>query len=439
MTAIPTSNPMSADHPRYLGPLAARLFTLAAGTGAGLIILSVILAFATGVSKDRFFKSWLVAFMFVLAISLGGLFFTVVQHMTRAGWSVSVRRIAEAFASNLTWIWILFLPILVAALMGGGKVLYPWMDPAKLDPANVEKFDFLYAHKSPWLNAGFWAVRAVVYLGIWAFLGWFFFNRSVRQDHDGDKAHTHAMQRLAPLAIIAFALTLTFAAVDWVMAIEAHWFSTMWGVYFFAISACGFFSALPITMYLLQRSGRIENDVTKEHFQDMGKLLFGFGVVFHAYIGFSQFMLIWYANIPEVTGWYITRTSGPWLPLMYLLPIGHFAIPFVLLVTKHTKRIPAVLALIAGWILVMQFVDLYLLVHPKVPYAIETAESLNEIRELASTDPLKVGFSPHLIDITLLLGLIALFVAGTAWRLRGVSLVPSRDPRLSEALNFENM
>ena len=432
MTALHPSTPMLADGPRQLGSLAPKGFRLATGAGLGLVAISIAIAAMTDMDLGLFMKSYLLAFCYVLSICLGGLFFTLVQHITRAGWSVSVRRTAETIAANLQVIWVLFLPILVLSLMKDGKVLYSWMSPEKVEA------DFLYQHKSPYLNEGFWAVRAVVFLGIWAALGWFYHATSVRQDADGDKRHTHLMQKFAPVGILLFALTLTYAAIDWIMALEAHWFSTMFGVYFFAMSACGFFATIPIVLHLLQRAGKIENDVTKEHFQDLGKLLFGFGVVFHMYIAFSQFMLLWYANIPEATGWFLARTTGPWTALMWMLPIGHFAIPFVLLISKHAKRTVPFLCVMCVWLLVMHFMDLYLAVMPEVPTKmLEKATSLTAWQ--GEVTPAELGWSPSLVDVTLVLGLLGLMAGVTIRRMGRASLVPIRDPRLHEAVRFENM
>ena len=384
MTALHPTPALVADGPRQLGTLAGRTFRTALGAGIVLLIASFVIAAATSMDLNRFMKSYLLAFIYLLSICLGAMFFVMIQHITKAGWSVTIRRTSEAIAANLTMIWVLFLPIafIVLTAPDDAYVLYSWMSEKKVAE------DWLYQHKLPYLNEGFWAIRSVVFLAVWAGLGWFFYSRSVKQDADGDKRHTHAMQKWAPLGILLFALTLTFAGVDWVMALEGHWFSTMWGVYFFAMSACGFFATLPIVLYLLQRKGKIENDVTKEHFQDIGKLLFGFGVVFHMYIAFSQFMLLWYANIPEVTTWYIARTTGPWYWLMWLLPIGHFAIPFVLLISKHAKRTVAFMCVIAGWMLVMHFVDMYLAIMPEIPgKALAEAPTLEAFKATATADP----------------------------------------------------
>jgi len=422
------------DNPRLrLGPLAGKIMTIAGLIGLAGLLLSVLLAFSAG--WEHFFRAYLTAFMFVISIALGGLFFTFVQHATRAGWSVVIRRIAEAFAGNLLWLWILFLPILALVVVGRGGLLYDWMDSAHAAG------DELYAHKRPYLNETFWVIRAVVYLAVWAGAGWFFLRNSVAQDDSGDVNLTHRMQRWAPLAAILYAVTQTFAVIDWVMALEAHWFSTMFGVYFFAASCCGFFSVQILVAYFLQRNGKVQEEITLEHYQDMGKQLFAFGIVFWAYIAYSQYMLIWYGNIPEETGWYMARQLGGWGGVSILLLVAHFFIPFLLLVTKHTKRIRGLLALIALAMLLLHFVDVYWLVMPHVPAeAIAASTTYGQVaRQVAAGGGELVGYHPHLMDLTCLIGLVGLLAAGTAHRLRRCALIPLGDPRLGESLAFENM
>ena len=211
--------------------------------------------------------------------------------------------------------------ILVLVWTGKGAVLFEW--------CNVEymQSDHVLAGKMGYLNATFWSIRAVVYLGVWALLARFYRTQSVAQDSDGDVRRTMRMQWWAPIGIILYAFTQTFAAVDWIMAIQPKWFSTMFGVYWFAVSCTGFFASIIILITVLRGAGYGKAAFTREHFQDLGKLLFAFGVVFWAYIGYSQYMLIWYANIPIETEWFVPRQLGGWFFVSWLLIIGHFALP----------------------------------------------------------------------------------------------------------------
>jgi hypothetical protein len=426
-----------SDSDRTLGDLGPTVFRIALAIGViglGLTVLVGALAGAGGF--ERFFRSYLVAFVVVTSIALGGLFFTMIQHLTRAGWSVVVRRLAEGVASNLTWIWILFIPILLAALFGWTH-MYHWLHP---------EGDEVLIHKAPYFFwplsyeshiPAFWMARAVIIFAVWAMLARFFVNTSIAQDASGDVNLTHRLQWYAPLGILAYAITQTLASFDWLMSLEPHWFSTIYGVYFFAASATGFFSLFVIAAYLLRRSGRLEV-ITHDHFQDMGKFLFAFGVVFWAYIAYSQYMLLWYANIPETSGWVITRHLGGWAGLSLFLLVGHFAGPFVILISRHTKRAVGALSIVAGWMLFMHFIDVYWLAVPTIPAEIlATARSMDEVRAAVTSADINYGW--HILDFMCVISLMALLVAGTAWKLSRCSLVPVQDPRLPESLAFENM
>ena len=417
---------------RRLDALAAKVFAPAAGLGVLGLAGSAGLGAAAG--WDRFFQSYLVAFLFVLSIALGALFFTFIKHLTRAGWSVVLRRILEALGANLSWLWVLFVPLLLVVVLGHGEMLYHWAD------TEHAAHDELLQHKAPYLNTGFWAIRAIVYLAVWAVAGEFFFRLSTAQDRTGDVHLTKRMQRWSPVIAVLFALTQTFAAVDWIKSLEPHWFSTMFGVYFFAASTCGVIATLCLVMYGLQRAGKLEAEITQEHYQDVGKMLFAFGIVFWAYIAFSQYMLIWYANIPEETMWYLARQLGPWLWVSVVLLLGHFLVPFVLLLSKHPKRIKPVLAGFGAWMLLMHYLDLYWLVMPQVPAdAMYAATSYAALADGVASGEVDVGFEPHMLDVTTVVVMAGVFVAMTVRRLRACALIPVQDPRLHESLAFENM
>jgi len=385
-----------------------------------------------GDDPGEFWRSYLTAFLFVLSISLGGLFFTILHYLTRAGWSVALRRLSEGIAANLTWLWVLFLPIAVLMLVGKGDLLFEWV--------NAPADDHLMQHKAPFLNVPFWLVRAAIYFAAWAFLSRFFFRSSTAQDDSRDVSLTHRMQRWAPVAMIIFALSQSFAGVDWIKSLDPDWFSTMFGVYFFAAGTAGFFSFLCITMWFVQKSGAVKNEITIEHYQDAGKLLFAFGVVFWAYIAFSQYMLIWYANIPEETTWYLIRQVGGWGPVSIALLVGHFILPFVLLVSKHPKRIKWALALIALWMLVFHYVDMYWLVQPGLMAgSFADYETYGQMTEAVAAGDIDVGFHPRLVDLTCLIGFVGMFVGMTIRTLGQHRIIPVGDPRLDESLAFENM
>jgi hypothetical protein len=421
---------------RHLGDLGSKLLVFAAVPGAFLVGLALVMTAKSDITWERFLRGYTAAFTFVLSICLGALFFTILQHLARAGWSVVVRRIAEALASNLRWIWILFIPIAIGLFKTD---LYEW--------THAEGDDLL-EHKAGYLNTTFWMIRVVFYFAVWAGLAHFFVRNSIAQDDSGDPKLTIRMGKVAAPAMILYAITQTFAVIDWVMAIEPKWFSTMFGVYFFAASCCGFFATLVLLCYGLQRSGRVTESITPEHYQDLGKHLFAFGIVFWAYIAYSQYMLIWYGNIQEETTWFLIRQLGGWQGLTILLLVGHFLGPFLIIMSRYPKRWKSFLAAVCVWMLFIHYIDMYWLVVPAYPHAlVESVTSYGElIAEFESgvipgtnqSWQAQYGLHWHIVDGACLLGLAGIVLGLTSFGVRSASLIPVRDPRLPESLAFEN-
>ena len=408
--------------PARLGPVLAIV---------GLAALGLSAALGTGEGWNTFWKSYLVGFMVALGLCLGALFFILLQHMTRSGWSVSVRRLAEGIAKNLSWLWMFFVPILILVLKGDGEILYEWGNRELMES------DHMLHAKAGYLSPVFWSIRAIMYLAVWTVIGTLYYKWSTAQDKDGDLKWTHKMQKWAPLCMILFALTQSYASIDWIMTLQPKWFSTMFAVYFWVSCMCGFFALMILLSRFMQATGHLQNAITVEHYHDLGKWLFGIGVVFWAYIAFSQYMLIWYANLPVETNWYMTRQLGGWGWVSLLLLFGHFLLPFVLLITRWTKRWRSPLPVIAAWLLLMFFVDIYWLIMPVVPeHAITTAKTYNELADNITNAEIGYGFS--ILNFTCLIGMLALVLGGTLINLRKCNLVPTADPRLGEALHFEN-
>jgi hypothetical protein len=362
------------------------------------------------------FHAYLTNFCFLLSLSLGALFLVAVLHATRSGWGVVVRRIAEILAANFAVLAILFLPIVAPMLLGyvpgfnAYAGLYPWVDPDA-----VEHYPAL-AGKTAWLNPGFFALRAAGYFLIWWLLARFFLNRSTEQDRTGDPETTVQMERVGGPAILLLAVTVTLASFDWLMSLDPQWYSTIFGLYFYSGGVVGALAAVILISVGLQRSGRLAA-VHVEHYHDLGKLLFA-AVVFWAYMAFSQYLLIWYANIPEETQWYRLRLEGGWGIVALVLVFGHLLIPFFGLLSRHAKRNKAVLAFWAAWLLVVHWFDVYWLVMP----ALRSEE-----------------FPLGLVDVCMFVGLGCLYLAGV-WRLAASrALVPLKDPRLEESLALENV
>lgn len=372
------------------------------GLGAGVVGLAAALLLARGAA---FYASYLVAYLFFLSLALGGLFFVLSQLASRAGWSVAVRRLAEHVGGTLPLFALLFVPVAL-----GLHDLYHWThEEAAADPILSQKLGYL--------NEGFFYARAAGYLAIWTLMSWWFRRESLRQDREAAPGITRRLQSASAPALLVFALTLTFASFDWIMSLEPHWYSTIFGVYYFSGAAVGIFSLLALLALFLSRQGLLAGAVTIEHLHDLGKLLFAF-VVFWAYIAFSQFMLIWYGNIPEETAFFAERWNEGWRPVSVALALGHFVVPFFFLLPRTIKRHRTTLAAGAVWMLAMHYLDLYWLVLPVFR-------------------PESPAF--HVVDLATFVAVGGFFLAALGWLLARPALVPVGDPRLAESLSFENM
>lgn len=404
MSAHPTAD-LSQDDLTF--PTAGRLWVVAS-SAVGVLGLAAAVGLAAGTEGGwaRFYPSYLVSFVYFLSLALGALFFVLVSHVTRAGWSVAVRRLAEGVAPNV------FLPMafLAAPVLYGLRTLYPWTDTAAVAG------DHLLHAKEPWLNIPFFLGRTVFYFGVWSALAIWFHRKSTEQDKTGDPRLTQAMEKTSTAALILFAFTVTFFAFDYLMSLTPHWYSTIFGVYFFAGCVLGFFALIAVLAFLVQRAGALRRTITTEHYHDLGKLIFAF-TVFWAYIAFSQYMLMWYANLPEETSWYAARQTGSWTWVSLGLLFGHFLVPFLALMSREVKRRKPLLVAGGAFMLAMQWVDVYWLVMPeKSPGVI----------------PLS------LMDLAVFLGVGGLFFAAAVRRLCAHALVPVKDPRLSESLGYES-
>ena len=303
------------------------------------------------VDRDHFFFSYLTAYAFWLTIGLGSLFFTMLHHLTNATWSVVLRRFSENVMMMLLFLAVLFIPIIA----GIGN-LYHWSHH------EIVASDPVLKEKSLYLNTGFFIIRAVFYFGIWLFLARGLYKTSLAQDKSFADGQTERMKKFSAPGMLLFAFTVTFAAFDWLMSLDAHWYSTAFGVYIFAGSLLSALSFITLVTILLREKGYLSNLITLEHYHDLGKLLFAF-TVFWGYIAFAQYFLIWYANIPEETIWYRVRWLG-YRPLTLLIVFGHFVVPFVVLISRGAKRNLTVMKLMAVWLLLMHWVDLYWVVMP---------------------------------------------------------------------------
>jgi len=365
------------------------------------IITAVAGAF---MAPQRMWASWLLVAYYALGLGLAGLCFVAIHYTTGSTWSVAIRRVPEALAGTLP-----FAIALLAILFIVHPQLYGWTTES-FGPGSERALAF----KRFWLSRPFFLVRAAIYSGIWILFAVAIRGRSRRQDRDGDPRWTHANFRLSAAFLVLFAITVTLASVDWVMSLEFHWFSTIFGVYNFAGL---FFSGLAAVILLalwLERAGPLQGVLHESHLHDLGKLLFAFSV-FWMYIWFSQYMLIWYTNIPEETSYFVLRQKNGWFALFIINIFLNWAIPFLVLLRRDTKRHRRTIGLVAAVVLLGRWLDVYLMIFPGV-----------------------VGESPTfgLWEIGLTLGGIGGFGLVLAAVLKGAPAVPVSDPELVESLEY---
>jgi hypothetical protein len=379
---------------------------------AGLSVLLGIVAFVAlalcgagaAIDPKQFSYSWLFAFAFFFTLCAGCFFWTIVHYATDAEWTVVVRRQLENIGVLVAIVAIFFIPIFLLR-----HQLYDWMS---IPPGTEEKLD----SKRAYLNLNFFVLRAVVFLGFFIIASQLLKRFSVRQDKDGNPKFTIWLRRVSFASLPLFALCLTFGAYDWLLGLEYRWFSTMFGVYIFAGAAGSSMSLLVLVISALRNAGYLKNVVTMEHYHIMGKWMLAFSI-FWAYIGFGQYMLIWYANMPEETQFFLVRNTESWWYLSMLLVIGRFFGPFAILLLQSIKKHPNRLCWVAGWVVFMQLLDMYLVVLPALH---------------------GTGVHVSLWDFAALVAMGATLAFAYLRIVGKTSLFPVRDPRLIESLKLVN-
>jgi len=368
--------------------------------GAALSVLGIIL------EPRRMMAAYLVAYVAVLAVVLGALAMIMIGRLTAATWFVALRRQAEQVVATLPVLGVLFVPVLVAS-----PWLYPWVSPD--DPV----LRTAVHAKSAYLNLPFFIVRAIAYWAVWIVLATILRRASLRQD-GGDSARIERRLRVtSAVGIVAFGLTVTFASFDWMMSLAPTWYSTIYGVDYFAGAMVGGLALLAVLIERGRRLGELPASVGADHLHALAKVLLTF-VLFWVYIGFSQFIVIWSAEIPVEASWYIVRTRGGWSALGIVVILGHFAIPFLALLLLAVKRRPALVAALGVWLLVMHYLDCYWVVMP----------------DAAARAPwTMLGFLLDAGALCLISGIVVL-----AWsRARaGEPAVPRGDPELVQSLEY---
>jgi hypothetical protein len=367
---------------------------------AGLMVVAAGACVGGCFSDPRqFLASWLTAFLYGVTILFGALFFVLVQHLTNAAWSITVRRLAENMIANFPLAGLLFLPV----AFGAGE-LYAWVH----QPPHG---------KDAYLNPAAFFTRAAIYFAAWSILSLVLCRYSRRQDDTKALWMSRAAAYWsAPGMLLAF-VSITLASFDWVMSLDPHWYSTIFGVYVFAGGTMALYAALIRISLRLRRAGILSGTIHVEHYHDLGKWLLAM-TAFWGYIAFSQYMLIWYGNLPEETLFYKHRMEGTWLYVSLALPVLHFAVPFFLLMPRASKRNLRVLGGAAMLMLVMHYVDIYWLVMP--------------------------AFSPHGVhlhwmDAAAMAAVLSILGLGFWYRARKAPLVPQGDPRFLKGLEFQNV
>ncbi|MDI1435700.1 hypothetical protein [Polyangium sorediatum] len=383
-------------------------------TGGGRLIMGGVLAFLAGAialvvggaahGRDAFY-AYLSAYTWLVSLLVGGLIFLMIVHAMDAKWPVALRRVVEGVTGVLPLAVIGFIPIAI-----GVSTIYPWTSPSAIVDHEAQR---LVEHKLPYLNTPSFFVRAFLYFGVWLGTSYFLRRWSLRGDWAPETTDKPRFRAFSALGLPPVALAFTFAGFDWLMSLTPTWYSTMFGVYWFAGGFLGAIALLVLATYGLQRGGMLTR-VGSSHYYALGRLLLAF-TIFWAYIAYFQFFLIWIANKPHEAAFYAPRMKGEFASLSILVAAGRFVVPFFALLPYRVKQQPGTLVPIAIWILVMHWVDMEWLVMPSV-----RAE----------------GPVVHWLDVAALVCVGGAALAFGTFRLRGRPIVPKNDPSLETAFRY---
>lgn len=312
------------------------------------------------VAREEFNYTWLLAFMFFLSLSLGALFLVMAHHLFDAGWSVPIRRFCEHISTLVfPWLLLLFVPIAIQA-----KTIYKWMAISATGPQAVAS-DHALAAKQPLFSVPWFYIVAVVCFLVWGGLSWGLRYWSLEQDKTGAAKPTHRMRFLSGLGIVLYAITVTIGCFMWMKSLQYQWFSTMYGVYYFAGSAWLTLATAYFITMILDRQGVISEILHEHQYYFLGSLMFAF-TVFYAYIHFAQYFIIWNGNLPEETFWYVVREHGTWFWIGMIIIFGHFFVPFLGLLRIDVKNIFPYMVPLCIWAWLMHWVDLAFNILPVV-------------------------------------------------------------------------
>ncbi|MGH9803734.1 MAG: hypothetical protein ACRD4D_01080 [Candidatus Acidiferrales bacterium] len=386
------------NHEDTLRPYLERLQRRALVVGVAALGLSAVGFFT---APDDFFRSYLLGYFFWTGIALGSLALLLLHHIFGAGWGFVIQRPLEAAARTVALLAVLFLP-----LLAGMHSLYEWSH------AEAVAADPVLQQKSAYLNAGFFAARVVFYFLAWLGIAHLLSRWSRQLDSSGDAKLVNRLRNAGPPGLLVYGLTATFASVDWVMSLDPHWFSTMFGLMLIAGQVLSALAFVTLVTALLRQHQPLAGVLRPEHLHDHGTLMFAF-VMIWAYLSFSQFLIIWSGNVPETITWYHSRSAGGWETLALGLVALHFALPFALLLSRYNKRRADILAGVAGLLLVMRLADLFWIMMPTFH---------------------PQGLRLHWLDPVVTIGIGGVWLAFYFYQLKGRPLIPQKDPRMVEAL-----
>jgi hypothetical protein len=345
--------------------------------------------------------NYLIMYVFLLSLGLGSLFLIAIEYLTGADWSVQLRRISEFLASVILVLFVLVLPLLFNL-----NNIFTWLNKSVIESDKILK------GKSAYLNSTFFIIRVFFCLLLWGLFYTLLTRNSKLQDTTKDNKLTKKNIIISAVFIPVFAITLTIAAVDWLMSLDAHWYSTIFGVYFFSGSVVAALAAVTYSAIKLKEKGYLHPKFLDEHLYSLGTLLFVF-INFWAYIAFSQYMLIWYADLPEETEWFLHRWHDGWAVISLLLIFAHFIIPYAMLLSQPSKMDPKRLKFITIWILAAHFIDLFWIIMPSINGAI---------------------FS--WMDLTFPFAAVGVIILVFAFKAKHNNLIPIGDPKLEKSINI---
>ncbi|HVF49184.1 MAG TPA: hypothetical protein VNA19_03815 [Pyrinomonadaceae bacterium] len=389
-----------------------RYRTRALLVGVVVLVAASALAFLVGGAVE-FFRAYLVAYVFWVGIAVGSMAIMMLHHLSGGAWGLVIRRIFEAATRTLPLLAVAFLPIAVSLFVHPhGHSLYEWSNPEAVS------HDKVLQEKQLYLNAPFFLGRFVFYFVVWGGLAYLLNKWSLQQDHTGDPRVRRKLQNVSGPGILLFGLTVTFASVDWLMSLEPHWFSTIYGLLLMASWGLSALAFVIVVAGILAQREPMSRVFASRHFHDYGKLMLAF-VMLYAYFAFSQFLITWSGNLPEETPWYLRRLRGGWQYVGLALVLLNFALPFVLLLSRNLKRDARKLVWVALLVLVMRVVDMIYLVAP--------AEHQGE-------------GAPHFSALDFLtmfgatVGLGGIWLAYFAWQLKQRPLLPVQADDLAESV-----